>query len=152
MFSIYKCTNNVNNKVYIGYTENFDKRIEEHRTLYKFYNFVFYKAIKKYGWNNFKWEIIYMSKDKEHCKNVMERYYIKEYNSYIGFKDSNGYNMTLGGEGNTGPKSEEHKRKISLSKTGKKRTEEEKRNISLSRSKQWCLKSTNGDSLIVNNL
>jgi hypothetical protein len=39
-------------------------------------------------------------------------------------------NMTHGGQGTTGPKTEEHKHKIAMSNKGKKRTEEQKRNIS----------------------
>lgn len=50
----------------------------------------------KYGKENFQWEIIYQSLNKEHCLNEMETYFIKEYNSLI----PKGYNMSEGGEGN----------------------------------------------------
>jgi hypothetical protein len=59
-------------------------------------NVKFYNAIKKYGWDNFKWEVIYRSKDGDHCLNVMEEYFISEYDSM-----KNGLNTTPGG--NRGP-------------------------------------------------
>jgi hypothetical protein len=59
-------------------------------------NVKFYNAIKKYGWYNFKWEVIYRSKDGDHCLNVMEEYFISGYDSM-----KNGLNTTPGG--NRGP-------------------------------------------------
>jgi hypothetical protein len=53
----------------------------------------FYNAIKKYGWDCFVWEVIYRSKDYDHCLNVMEPYFIKEYDSF-----QNGLNSTVGGD------------------------------------------------------
>lgn len=54
-----------------------------------------YRAIKKYGIDNFVFEIIEKTNEPE--KREIEL--IKEYNSYIGFYQSNGYNATLGGDG-----------------------------------------------------
>jgi group I intron endonuclease len=85
----------------------------DHKTNYKTSNRKFYDAIKKYGWNNFEWEVIYNSKDGDHCLNVMESHFIKEYNSLVV-----GYNMTEGGDGCLGYKhTEEYKNsqsKVSL--------------------------------------
>jgi group I intron endonuclease len=105
IYSIYRATNKINGKVYIGFDSEWPKRKKSH-----YYNhrsspcpkWPFYNALKKYGWDNFQWEILYQSKDGEHCKNYMENYFIVENRSFIGFTDCNGYNSTLGGEGSLG--------------------------------------------------
>ena len=104
MHYIYKITNDVNNKVYIGKTgTSIQQRFAEHirdsrkethekRPLYE--------AIKKYGAEHFYVEEIeQLNTDEEACER--EIYWIKYYNSYIGFKNSNGYNATLDGDGKT---------------------------------------------------
>ena len=143
IYTIYKATNLINNKVYVGYDSNWPKRKYEHKQDSKTSEQVFYRAIRKYGWENFHWEILYQSTEGLHTKNIMENYFIVEYNSYIHFEDANGYNMTLGGEGTIGyvhnnatkqkisenlkgktkgvkkpPRSEEYKSKMSKSKKG----------------------------------
>ena len=144
---IYKITNLVNGKMYIGQSIDIYKRWKEHnniafRTTSKSYNYPLYKAIRKYGIDNFKFEII------EECSieklNDKEIYYIDKYNTCIFNKNSFGYNMTLGGEGHRGYKhSEETKQKISKNHAdmsgencycyGKHRSEEIKQKISNSR-------------------
>ena len=62
----------------------------------------FARAIRKYGWENFEYEVLFTidNDDKKRVKeklDFMERYYIKKFDSY-----NNGYNMTLGGEGASG--------------------------------------------------
>ena len=119
---IYKITNLVNGKMYIGQSIDIYKRWKEHnniafRTTSKSYNYPLYKAIRKYGIDNFKFEII------EECSieklNDKEIYYINKYNTCIFNKNSFGYNMTLGGEGHRGYKhSEESKRKIGEASKG----------------------------------
>jgi len=94
IYVIYKVTNTLNNKVYIGYTNNLRVRKSKHKRNSQYGGNRFYNAILKYGWDNFNWEIIYCSKDKEHCLNEMEPYFIKEFNSI-----NNGYNITEGGAG-----------------------------------------------------
>jgi group I intron endonuclease len=125
IYSIYKATNKINGKVYIGFDSNWPKRQKDHKKDHKKIkgNHKFYNAIKKYGWNNFEWSIIYQSKDAEHTLKSMEPFFIKEFNSYVV-----GYNSTLGGEGTLGLKrvfTTEHIQKLSMSKNGRKRTEEE---------------------------
>lgn len=100
MAYIYKITNTVNNKVYIGKTEKINPidRWSEHKNdMLKETAEVrpLYRAIKKYGIDNFVFEIIEKTNEPE--KREIEL--IKEYNSYIGFYQSNGYNATLGGDG-----------------------------------------------------
>ena len=96
-YIIYKVTNKINNKIYIGKTYNLEKRKAQH--LYDIDDGLpFHAALKKYGINNFEWEIIDYS---EGDKKIREKeiYWIKKYNSCIFFENSQGYNLTLGGEG-----------------------------------------------------
>jgi len=134
IYSIYKATNNINGKVYIGFDSNWPRRKMEHKShsKNKCETQTLHKAIKKYGWNNFEWEVIYQSLDRDYCLNKMESYFIEEYNSF-----KYGYNMTKGGEGTFGLKSwlgkkhsKETKLKISSSNKGKIKTEEHLRKIS----------------------
>lgn len=93
-YYIYKVRNLINDKLYIGKTNNFEKRKLEH-TRYDIDNGnIFHKALKKYGLDNFEWEIIDEAEGLE-AINVLEKYYIEKYNSY----KPNGYNMTKGGDG-----------------------------------------------------
>lgn len=96
MSYIYKITNDINNKVYIGKTnltiqQRFEQHIRDskkeslqHRPLYN--------AIRKYGKQHFHIEIV------EECitseASNREQYWINFYNSYY-----NGYNATKGGDG-----------------------------------------------------
>jgi|GEM_PF-2535757 len=126
IYTIYKATNIINKKVYIGFDSNWPKRMYNHnRDAFnintKTYNTVFHRAIRKYGKDIFSWEVLYQSKDREHTLKEMERYFIKEFKSFIYYKNFNGYNMTLGGDGIGGNKcSKERKRKISEKLKGNK--------------------------------
>lgn len=104
IYTIYRATNLINNKVYIGFTAHWPHRINGHNYDRRYGNTdkPFYNAIKKYGWDAFEWDAIYQSQDFEHTLNVMETHFITEYRSWVGFDDCNGYNTTLGGEGTRG--------------------------------------------------
>lgn len=100
MIGIYKITNLINNKIYIGQSTHIKTRWKSHQNDYNNsnssgYNTMLYNAMRKYGIENFKFEIL------EECNleelNNKECYWIKYYNTYIGFENCNGYNMTLGG-------------------------------------------------------
>lgn len=97
---IYKSLNKANGKVYIGKTTNELER----RSYIHFLNAennmqnIFYRAIRKYGKENFIFEQIDSANSIEELNNK-EVYWIDYYRSYIGFNDCNGYNMTLGGDG-----------------------------------------------------
>jgi group I intron endonuclease len=97
VYSIYKATCCVNGKSYIGFSSSWPQRMYDHKKAYtnKKNTQVFYRAINKYGWDSFDWEVLYQSKDKEHTLKEMEPYFIKLYKSQI---ENNGYNMTRGGE------------------------------------------------------
>jgi group I intron endonuclease len=157
IYSIYKSINKVNGKVYIGFASNLPKRKYRHKhyALAKKRTNRFYTAIRKYGWENFEWQIIYQSKDKNHCLNIMENFFIEEYRTYIGFDDCNGYNMTLGGDGGLGshrPKTKEHRERISQSHKGKKLSQEHILNAAQARSKEYLMISPNGDTLHIKNM
>lgn len=118
---IYKIQNKINNKVYIGQTtRTLNERKREHISKGNNGYFFIQKAIKKYGEDNFEWSVICNCNDRKEL-NKMEKYYIKEYDSY-----RNGYNMTLGGDGHKSPHSEETKNKIRGNKNflGKKHSPE----------------------------
>jgi group I intron endonuclease len=109
---IYKATNKINGKVYIGQTTvDLKKRRSHHEnTQVRYY---FHRAIKKHGKDNFNWQILEHCDSKEEMDD-MEFHYIKQYNSL-----NNGYNLTLGGEGSVGWRpSVETKQKISKTKKG----------------------------------
>lgn len=92
---IYKITNDVTNKVYIGKTTSaIEKRYKEHIKQSKYNNkYHLYRAMNKYGLEHFHIEEI------EECLSdklsEREKYWIKYYDSF-----KNGYNMTMGGDGN----------------------------------------------------
>lgn len=86
---VYKITNNITGEVYIGQSSNIKRRIWNERCdsycpsscpLLK-------KAIKKYGKNNFTYEILEEIDDKE-TRLMREKYYISFYDSV-----KNGYNI-----------------------------------------------------------
>lgn len=109
---IYKITNLINGKSYIGLSRNIPTRWNEHRSHYKKGNTVLYKAMLRYGIDNFSFEIIDFCLPESLSEK--EKYYIKLYRTYVGFEDCNGYNMTLGGEDSEGYVcSEEAKLKMS---------------------------------------
>lgn len=117
MIGIYKITNNINQKVYIGQSVNIEERIKQH--FWKAsnkndisYNSALHLAIRKYGKENFSWSIV------EECPIDMldekEKYYIKYYNSL----SPNGYNILTGGQKyRTNPKTCKNCGKVLSSKT-----------------------------------
>lgn len=109
IYTIYKSVNTINGKVYIGFDSHWPNRQKVHKSASKNQEGKFYRAIRKYGWDNFEWSILYQSKDKNHCLKEMESHFIKEYDSF-----NTGYNSTLGGDGCFGLiLSEESRKKIS---------------------------------------
>jgi group I intron endonuclease len=123
---IYKATNKIDGKCYIGQTiTTLDIRIKRHNNA-KNRNMYFSKAIKKYGIDNFKWTILEFCYSEEEL-NEKEQWYIEHFNSF----GKNGYNMCKGGGGTSGYSvSEETKEKLRKFNTGKKMSEETKKKIS----------------------
>lgn len=149
MYIVYKHTNKINNKVYIGITS----RTTNERWGKDGYNYKssphFYNAIQLYGWDNFEHEILYDNLTKEEAC-LKEQQLIELYNST---NPNFGYNQTTGGElfhmsdvvkekisnalignknGSGHPCSEDKKQKISIAQKGRKLTEEHKSKLSAS--------------------
>ena len=88
---VYLLRNKINDKIYIGRTTNFRKRISKHRNSWKEANYPIARAIEEYGFENFEYEIL------EYCFSEIELSekeinYIKEYDS---LDYNKGYNSNL---------------------------------------------------------
>jgi len=100
MAIIYKITNTVNSKIYIGYTnQTLKSRWAEHceasRNLAnRRGNSRFMRAIRKYGVAAFVREILIEDEDAEKCLNYWEPFFIAKFNST---DRAIGYNSTSGG-------------------------------------------------------
>ena len=98
-FFIYQYLNLINNKVYIGQTNNIDRRIREHKSN-AFnpksinYNNVIHKAIRKYGYENFEISILETFEGTYEQANLKESFWIKKKHSLV---TENGYNILEGG-------------------------------------------------------
>jgi len=120
---IYKATNKVNGKIYIGKTiHNLSARLHRHLRA----DFPFSKALKKYGMESFDIEVIDHSDNHDDLAEK-EKYWIKHYGS----KGKNGYNLTDGGDGIPGwNHSEETRKKMSDARIGTRVSEEVKKILS----------------------
>jgi group I intron endonuclease len=96
---IYKVTNKVNGKCYVGKTVRaLERRKSIHLSCARntSYSLPFYRAIRKYGANSFVWEVVDNTCKTDDELNEMEILCIKKYRSH---KTENGYNISLGGSG-----------------------------------------------------
>lgn len=96
MIGVYKITNIINGKSYIGQSINIHKRwkreIDDSNNINsRCYDYPLMRAFRKYGVNNFKFEIIEECEKEE--LNQKEIYWIDYFNTFF-----NGYNQTLGGD------------------------------------------------------
>ena len=123
---IYKITNKVNSKAYIGYSSNVESRWKDHKKGYG--SKLVYDAIQKYGLDNFTFEVVADDTVDNEDK------YIQEHNTMT----PNGYNLVEGGGLPPNKKgwkpSAETLAKRSASLKGIVRTDEWKKNLSLSKS------------------
>lgn len=150
---IYKYTS-PSNKIYIGQTISENGRRLSHLSIAfnpkaKDYNTPFHKAIRKYGFDSFNYEVVCTAQNSNKLVlkallNQLESLFISYYNSY----GKGGYNCTKGGEGNVGlvhskqtlikmsnsqtghPCSQETRAKMSRWQIGKKLSQETKDKIS----------------------
>jgi group I intron endonuclease len=94
---IYKITNIITKKCYIGETKKsnpYSRWVEHKRKIEQGIGCPALQcAVKKYGIENFKFEVLIICFDEDRYKFEIE--YIKKYNSIA----PNGYNLTKGGEG-----------------------------------------------------
>ena len=103
MYEIYKITNKINGKVYIGLTgRGFQKRLKEHiqYAFQKNSHFTIHKALRKYGEDGFDYEVIDVAECEKDAKDK-EIYWIRFYDSW-----NSGYNDTPGGDINSQLKGE----------------------------------------------
>ena len=127
-YCVYIHKNKINNKVYVGMTKysNPSKRWGKNGNRYKYKCDYFWKAIQKYGWDNFTHEILYSKLSfEEACE--CEKKLIKEYKS----NDREfGYNLANGGWGRSvNSISEETRKKMREAHLGKKLSESHKQSI-----------------------
>lgn len=117
---IYKTTNLINGKIYVGKSS---KSISE-STSYYGSGIIFFKALKKYGKENFKKEIIEELESIEEMNN-REKYWIETLNA----QDSSiGYNLANGGDGGDTSSfidysNPEYKKKLSDAQSGEKNSQ-----------------------------
>lgn len=131
IWRIYVITNMLNNKKYVGLTNNLSKRWNKH------YNAngsspALHSAIQKYGVNNFDFQHYADTFGADSAKTI-EINLIAELNTLAPF----GYNLTSGGEGSLKP-SDELRKKLSIAHTGKKQSEETKKKRSDSLKKAYA--------------
>ena len=109
---IYCYTNKINGKKYVGQTINPKNRYSAHKSSYqnpkdKEYDSLLHRAFRKYGFENFTYEVLVQDIDDVEILNQLEKYYIKKLNCQI----PNGYNVESGGKNCKKPKSIEHRKK-----------------------------------------
>ena len=145
MAIIYKLTNSINGLIYIGCTtKSLAERVKGHKSTYKRRNNDLYLAMREFGVENFRSEVIEEVDDS--IRYDRERFWIAEFDS---INPNIGYNRTIGGPGTIGyvfteqdlkKKSEnrkgkykvtdEHKEIIRRCHKGKKISDEQRQKIS----------------------
>lgn len=101
IYTIYLHKNKINGKVYIGQTKQYPPEKRWKNGLgYKNCTH-FYKAIQKYGWDNFQHIILEQKEMSPQDADNKEDYYIKLFNSQ---NQLYGYNITSGGYKTISPK------------------------------------------------
>ncbi len=138
MHYLYKITNQLNKKVYIGQSKNDKYRWRQHcyfaKNPEKTGQYI-HRAMAKYGIENFIFEIVATCQTQEDA-NEIESILIQQYNSR---NKKYGYNLVVGG--NYGGHSEETRQKLRVATTkrlkeqghpcqGQKRTEEQRAHMS----------------------
>lgn len=92
---VYMSTNLTNNKMYIGLTTTtLEQRIASHKTDSKRKDTYFYRAIRKYGFESFRWDVLDTAKSVEELEEK-EIMYIEKYGTFN--NKEVGYNSTSGG-------------------------------------------------------
>jgi len=91
---VYKVTNKINNKIYIGCAINYENRIKAHKSCKYKGALLLHRAFLKYNIDNFDFEIVesYTTKEKMLLGEIK---YIQKFNSINPY----GYNLHYGGKG-----------------------------------------------------
>jgi group I intron endonuclease len=99
IYSIYTFTNMTNQKVYVGISNNPERRMKTHISMSNnSSNYLLHKAIRKYGVDKFTFNVIAQTWTKELAFSL-EQYFIDDLASYFHDSRFGGYNMTKGGDG-----------------------------------------------------
>ena len=137
-YIIYMHINNINNKKYIGQTSQQNPNVRWANGKGYKGNEHFYRAINKYGWDNFEHKILFTNLSLEEA-NKKEIELIKKYNT---LDEKFGYNNKEGGS--NGGHTEETKQKISKNHSrwnkGKHHTQEQIEKLKLS----WIKRKESG--------
>lgn len=123
MYYIYRITNKINGKTYIG-----QHKYKDLNDYYMGSGKHLRAAQAKYGIENFKKEILVFNIAKKEHIDLLEKTFIASERERVGIE--NCYNITDGGEGGAGPRSKETRKKISESHKGKHLSKETKRKLS----------------------
>lgn len=92
-YIIYKVTNKVDSKVFIGRTKLSLDKVKQHH--WRMYNHkikhdenlsVLYQAFKHYQWDSFEWEVLTTTEDYEQAKKHW-KHYVDEYDAYNGYNN-----------------------------------------------------------------
>lgn len=121
---IYKYENKINHKIYIGQTNNLERRKREHLIGHSYRTSLIERAIQKYGIENFNFEVIERTEDYD----KREKYWINYYRSYKPY----GYNICEGGGYLPNQQKENHSQVIITEETARK-IQEDLLNYSISR-------------------
>jgi group I intron endonuclease len=134
-YTIYKATNILTGKSYIGFDSRWPRRRNEHKhAAGSTSSYPFHSAMREYGFNNFYWEVLFESEDQKLTMDA-ECFYIKIFGSF----GSHGYNANIGGGGMAGKNhtaltkqkiSESMKKNPTKAWLGKQRSNETKQAIS----------------------
>lgn len=101
MWTVYKITNKINEKVYIGLTVNFSERIRTHEVAanntngFQYFN-PLYVEMRQFGFKNFEFSIVKSGIEDEEEAYKLESYYINHYDSIV--DHGKGYNLNYGGK------------------------------------------------------
>lgn len=127
-YCVYVHINKINGKMYVGQTIYGDNPNKRWMNGYGYKECpLFWRAIQKYGWDNFEHEVVASKLTKQEAdafeKRLIECLKTKE--------RDHGYNLTDGGDGSSGFNfSAETRNKLSVARTGKKHTEQVRKKMS----------------------
>jgi len=133
---IYRITHIDTGRMYIGQSSNLPRRLRSYKNSGGSGNgkSVIKRAIQKYGWDAFSWEILLYAKGQEYL-NLIEVRAIAAYGSRV----PAGFNIEAGGM--NAPMSDETKAKLSTAKTGSRLGESTKDKLRITSAQMWANKT-----------
>lgn len=148
---IYKYENRINHKVYIGQTTDLVNRKASHKYRSTFEKTKFYNAVRKYGWDNFDYDIIaQMEADTPEEITILldaaEEKYIEQYDSFY-----HGYNSTTGGHSCRGIEVSEEFREYCRNRTYSEETRKKMSNAAKNRIVSEETKQKHREAALQNN-